>query len=197
MSSLVLKYLSFTFYKFILSCPSFFSFHLFIFILYLFLVTFFFQNFIFILSLPPFIPPAFMFLSLFLFLSFLFFLFLYFSLPFLLSPKSCSACHLRDPKLRCPREALNMSNVPSYQPGDMNKMFSSIVERFGSVYDINVLSTDPWVVTFDNFLTDSEAKALISTVDTWERSTDTGTTNDFGETGNILLFQLITFHVFN
>ena len=76
-----------------------------------------------------------------------------------------------------------MSTIPSYLPGDMNRMFESIVEKFGSTYEVNVLSRDPWVVTFDNFLTDSEAKALISTVSTWERSTDTGTSNEFGETG--------------
>ena len=34
----------------------------------------------------------------------------------------------------------------------------------------------PWVVTFDNFLTDDEVNALLDTVEgTWERSTDTGT----------------------
>lgn len=80
-----------------------------------------------------------------------------------------------------------MTDVPSYMPGDMNKMFSSIVEKFGSTYDVNVLSTDPWVVTFDNFLTDPEAKALIQTVSKWERSTDTGTSNEFGETGSTFL----------
>ena len=41
-------------------------------------------------------------------------------------------------------------------------MFESIVERFGSTYDIKVLSTDPWVVTFENFLDDDEIKTLIS-----------------------------------
>ena len=30
------------------------------------------------------------------------------------------------------------------------------------------------VVTFDNFLTDVEAKSLINTVEYWEASTDTG-----------------------
>lgn len=79
-----------------------------------------------------------------------------------------------------------MSDTPAYAPGDMNRMFEGIVDRFSSVYDINVLSTDPWVVTFDNFLTDPEAKALISTVSQWERSTDTGTSNEFGETGQRL-----------
>ncbi|KAJ1403180.1 hypothetical protein B484DRAFT_475823 [Ochromonadaceae sp. CCMP2298] len=49
-----------------------------------------------------------------------------------------------------------------------------------------VLSTAPWVVTLDNFLTDAEADAIISTQDQWERSTDTGSTNEMGETGRIL-----------
>jgi prolyl 4-hydroxylase len=49
-----------------------------------------------------------------------------------------------------------------------------------------VLSRDPWVIIFDNFLSDAEAKALISNVDQWEQSTDTGDTNEFGETGRIL-----------
>jgi len=101
-------------------------------------------------------------------------------------PKICNACHLRDPKIRCPRAALNMSTDPIYQPGDMNRMFTSIKSRFGHLYDINILSESPWVVTFDNFLTDKETKALIKTVKKWERSTDTGETNEFGETGRIL-----------
>lgn len=42
-------------------------------------------------------------------------------------------------------------------------MFSSIINRFGSTYNITVLSEDPWVVTFDDFLEDSEVNALITT----------------------------------
>jgi hypothetical protein len=30
---------------------------------------------------------------------------------------------MRDSKVRCPRSALNMSETPSYLPGDMNSMF--------------------------------------------------------------------------
>ena len=101
-------------------------------------------------------------------------------------PVSCNACHLRDPNVRCRREALNMSLDPIYEPGSMNAMFESLVERFGDRYEINVLSKDPWVVTFDNFLTSDEAKALIGTVKKWERSTDTGSANEFGEVGRIL-----------
>ena len=101
-------------------------------------------------------------------------------------PVSCNTCHLRDPKIRCAREALNMSLSPIYVPGSMSDMFSSIVDRFSDKYEVSVLSTDPWVVVFDNFLTNAEAKALITTVKKWERSTDTGSANEFGEVGRIL-----------
>jgi hypothetical protein len=36
--------------------------------------------------------------------------------------------------------------------------------RFGGIYDVNILSRDPWVVTLDNFLTDSEVNSLITEV---------------------------------
>lgn len=102
-------------------------------------------------------------------------------------PKSCNACHLRDPKLRCDRNFLNISTDPIYAPGDMNDMFSAIEHMYGDRYGVTVLSRDPWVVTFDNFLTDAEADALISTVEgQWEQSTDSGQVNEFGETGRTL-----------
>ena len=119
--------------------------------------------------------------------------------------KSCNACELRDPKLRCSPENLNMSTAPAYLPGQLNEMFSTIQERVGHLYDVNVVSTSPWVVTFDNFLTDDEIDALITTNEGhFERSTDTGTfisihhfklniilhvigqKNEFGEVGRIL-----------
>lgn len=102
-------------------------------------------------------------------------------------PVSCNACHLLDPKVRCNRARLNISESPIYNPGDLNKMFSSIKERFDERYGVTVHSEKPWVVTFDNFLTDAEVDALIDTVEgTWERSTDTGSANEFGEVGRVL-----------
>lgn len=102
-------------------------------------------------------------------------------------PASCKACHLRDPKIRCAREHLNMSTTPSYMPGDMHAMFESLTDRFKDKYEVNILSTDPWVVTFDGFVSDQEAEAMLSTVDDqWERSTDTGVQNAFGETGRVI-----------
>lgn len=101
-------------------------------------------------------------------------------------PKVCKSCHLRDPTLRCDRANLNMSLTPAYAPGDMDAMFEGLIEKYGDVYDINILSTSPWVVTFDNFLTEAETSALINTNNKWERSTDSGDTNDYGETGRVL-----------
>ena len=68
----------------------------------------------------------------------------------------------------------------------MNKMFESLITKYSSKYDINIISRAPWVVTFDNFLSDKEVTALIKTVKRWERSTDVGTTNEIGETGRVL-----------
>lgn len=102
-------------------------------------------------------------------------------------PRSCNKCHLLDPKVRCSRNHLNISTDPIYPPNAINEMFSSIKSKFSSRYTINVLSESPWVVTFDDFLTDREVKALIKTVEgTWERSTDTGQVNEYGETGRVL-----------
>lgn len=102
-------------------------------------------------------------------------------------PHSCKACHLLDPKVRCQREALNISLAPAFAPGEMDEMFSSIQQRFGDRYGVTIISTSPWVVTFDNFVSDEEAEAILSTVEgKFERSTDTGSANAYGETGRVL-----------
>mmetsp|Transcript_5862 Transcript_5862/g.5259 ORF Transcript_5862/g.5259 Transcript_5862/m.5259 type:complete len:351 (+) Transcript_5862:37-1089(+) len=102
-------------------------------------------------------------------------------------PNSCNSCHLLDPKVRCDRARLNITLSPAYAFDEMEHMFSTIEERFKDRYDVNIISTDPWVVTFDNFLNDDEINALITTVeDNWERSTDSGQTNEFGMTGRVL-----------
>jgi hypothetical protein len=62
----------------------------------------------------------------------------------------------------------------------MGAMFSGIQDRFRSRYNVTIHSTDPWVVTFEDFLTEDEMLALISSVGRFQRSTDTGLTNEFG-----------------
>ena len=101
-------------------------------------------------------------------------------------PKICNSCHLLDPKVRCNRNNLRMDTNPSYLPGSMNAMFSSLQDKFGTKYNVQVLLRDPWVVTFDNFITDEEAEALISAQTAWERSTDVGSMNEYGEVGRVL-----------
>lgn len=115
-------------------------------------------------------------------------------------PASCNAetnaCALRDPKLRCGRAGLNISTSPVYrngrrtpegaEDGDMHRMFSSLQQRFGDRYPMEVLSRSPWVVVLDNFTTPEEGAALVSSIQRWERSTDTGAMNDYGESGRIL-----------
>ena len=102
-------------------------------------------------------------------------------------PASCRSCHLLDPKKRCDRRFLNISSDPIYDVGDMDRMFLSIPKVFGHLYDIEVVSNSPHIVVFHNFVSDEEIEAILESVsDNWERSTDTGATNEFGETGRIL-----------
>lgn len=51
-------------------------------------------------------------------------------------PHSCNACHLRDAKVRCTKESLNISTIPAYSPGDMNDMFANIVSDFSNRYEV-------------------------------------------------------------
>ena len=100
---------------------------------------------------------------------------------------SCNACHLRTVEARCGRENLNTTHTGFLVPGKLNKMFERINTELRSQYTINVLSYDPWVITIDDFLSENEADAIITSVGKkWERSTDTGQTNKFGETGRKL-----------
>lgn len=103
-------------------------------------------------------------------------------------PASCKACHLRDRKVRCAREFLNMTDIPPAfeKPGDVDATFTRIVDTYKDTFGITVHSRDPWVLTFDNFLSSEEADAMIKSVRTWERSTDTGAMNEHGETGRKL-----------
>lgn len=74
--------------------------------------------------------------------------------------RSCNACELLDPSVRCDRIRLNMSTEPIYKPGDLNKMFESLPARFPEL-GINVMSTSPWLITFDTFMNESETNELI------------------------------------
>lgn len=90
-------------------------------------------------------------------------------------PVSCNSCHLRDSKVRCQRAALNMTNSRVFVTSSMDSMFAGLKKRLdGKFGPVNVLSTSPWLITVDNFVTNEEAADLISGITTWERSTMLG-----------------------
>jgi len=99
-------------------------------------------------------------------------------------PISCNGCELQQTKKRCDPKFLNVSTEPVWQPGDLNIMFEAILER--SDIDVSVLSRPPegpWILQFDNFLSDTEVEALVDHGHKlgFARSTDTGVADDRGE----------------
>lgn len=85
-------------------------------------------------------------------------------------PSHSNSCEMLDPKKRCDRKSshMNMSDVPAWAPGDLNKLFENIMtdERW-AVFSPKALSqppAGPWIVQFDNVIEEAEANALIATV---------------------------------
>lgn len=103
-------------------------------------------------------------------------------------PAGCHACHLRDSKVRCSRSALNISEAGALQVGSLNNIFERILHlsQIGEIGKVNILSRDPWILEFEDLFSLAEANAIISSVNQWERSTDTGKMNQYGEQGRIL-----------
>lgn len=88
---------------------------------------------------------------------------------------------------RCTREFLNLTDPPAITAGSLESIFSNILTNANKEYgDVKILSTDPWIITIDNFVKDSEVDALLGSVNTWERSTDIGSFNEFGEQGRLV-----------
>jgi len=110
--------------------------------------------------------------------------------------KSCdeelNASELLDYETRCSREQLNMTK-PAWEAGDLNKRFEMWVtnDEFKQ-FTPNVVSSPgakfggidgPWILTFDTFLTDFESDQIWEggQISGFDRSTDQGKVNDFGE----------------
>lgn len=114
---------------------------------------------------------------------------------------SCYSCHMIDFDTRCPKKDPNDPNhKPGLVPGGLNKMFKRIVKEGQSEstnYTVNVHSKPkevtipkrenedepdvmdgPWVVTFDNFISDTECDQLVQLgyqqKDGYQRSKDVG-----------------------
>lgn len=104
---------------------------------------------------------------------------------------ACRTCDMLDFNTRCP--PLPEGTPPVLEPGDLDAMFTRIVntapgnQTNASVspdippYTVTVHSSPadngrPWVITFDNFVTEEEAKALIEHgyEEGYKRSEDVG-----------------------
>lgn len=104
-------------------------------------------------------------------------------------PVSCNACDLRDSKVRCQRSSLNISDSRAFTTQTVDSMFSTLKKRLGDKYgNVKVVSTSPWVVVVDDFVSDLESGELLAGITVWERSTDAGEMNEFGESGRIPTF---------
>lgn len=55
-----------------------------------------------------------------------------------------------------------MSMQPAFEPGQIDELFENILNEYELKYDIHVYSMSPWIISFDNFMSDTETKALVS-----------------------------------
>lgn len=97
-------------------------------------------------------------------------------------PITCDSCHLRDPKVRCSASFLNISIDPILQPGNLNSIFQHMSSTLGA----NILSTDPWVLAIDNFLTEKEVGDMLHSVTDWQQSKESGEIDKNGEGKTVL-----------
>ena len=92
--------------------------------------------------------------------------------------KTCNYCELLDPVVRCDRDRLNMTGETTVEPGFLDAMFGRLAK------EAVVLSSPPdgpWVLQFDDFITDAQIEALVSTTKgDFERSTDSGSVDKHG-----------------
>jgi len=86
-------------------------------------------------------------------------------------PKSCSTCRYLRSEWRCRIDP----TVPAFvHPGDVDRMFTNMIENF-TIYNPIVLHEDPWVVVLDEFLSKQEVADFIAIgAKNFRRSIDAG-----------------------
>lgn len=112
---------------------------------------------------------------------------------------ACQTCELLDIRLKCP---MGEDNEPVYKPGDLNNLMERIVDNSDGKgeflkYSPKAISRPklkadgtpsgatvdgPWIVQFENFVSEEEANALIAVGAKrgYERSSDVGEENPDG-----------------
>jgi hypothetical protein len=84
-----------------------------------------------------------------------------------------------------------LSTAPAMAAGDLHALFQGFATNWPELQPA-VISTEPWIVTFDSFMNASETDALIAAVGAesggsgFVRSTDTGAYNQFGEAAKVV-----------
>lgn len=95
--------------------------------------------------------------------------------------RSCYACHLRQEETRCTRRFLQMNQEPALRPGDLEQVFRDMNERSKKYSTaMRVLSQSPWIVTFDDIISEEEMAELLASTKVFNQSRDQGEANAFG-----------------
>lgn len=100
-------------------------------------------------------------------------------------PKACDMCYATLPKaIRCKHDPLEESWVQS--PGGLNQMFENILNNpvFQERYEVKALSTDPYILQFENFVSQKESDGIFRILNkSFEASTVVGALDDNGVIG--------------
>jgi prolyl 4-hydroxylase len=92
---------------------------------------------------------------------------------------ACQSCVFPSYSERCPKPE-GLDDTAAFKlPGDLNGVFESIKNEANGIYKnlgVNVVSEDPWIITFDDFMSAEEVDALVSIYELveFDRSTDVG-----------------------
>merc|ERR1712137_152981 len=92
-----------------------------------------------------------------------------------LCAQSCNTCHLRNLTTRCAGIA---SEPEALHAGDINATFKRILSI--PSLKAEVLSRDPWIVRFPNFLNEEEVQHFLTQRNKWNRASDTGAKDEYG-----------------
>jgi prolyl 4-hydroxylase len=99
---------------------------------------------------------------------------------------ACMSCELFTVEGRCP---IDPNAVSAWKEGDLDAMFTRLTtEPYRSMYDVEVLSSDPWVITIDNLISNEEADRIIELGSRrgYERSKDVGAKQADGSYGEVV-----------
>jgi prolyl 4-hydroxylase len=87
---------------------------------------------------------------------------------------ACHTCTFLTVEGRCP---IDPDAPNAWAAGDLDKMFLKLTtDPFFDKYEVQILSSDPWVITLENVVSESEAERLIELghMESFQRSADVG-----------------------